>query len=66
LFTIYTKIPVFPKWKITGINDLLEKVVLFDRLERFEGFISFHLHFFWVAASWDHQPFLFDMKNDSE
>jgi hypothetical protein len=31
MFTLYTKIPVFPKWKITGINDLLEKVVLFDR-----------------------------------
>ncbi len=38
-----------PNRKITGINGLLEKVVLFDRLERFKRFISFHLHFFWVV-----------------
>ena len=39
-----------PNRKITGINGLLEKVVLFDRLERFKRFISFHLHFFWVVV----------------
>ncbi len=36
--------------KITGINGLLEKVVLFDRLGRFKRFISFHLHFFCVVV----------------
>ena len=39
-----------PNRKITGINGLLEKVVLFDRLERFKRFISFHLHFFWIVV----------------
>ncbi len=39
-----------PNRKITGINGLLEKVVLFDRLERFKRFISFHLHFFWTVV----------------
>ena len=29
---------------------LLQKVVLFDRLEHFKRFISFHLHFFWVVV----------------
>ena len=39
-----------PNRKITGINSLLQKVVLFDRLERFKRFISFHLHFFWIVV----------------
>ena len=39
-----------PNWNITGINGLLEKVVLFDWLERFKRFISFHLHSFWVVV----------------
>ena len=39
-----------PNRKITGINGLLEKVVLFDRSERFKLFISFHLHFFWAVV----------------
>ena len=39
-----------PNRKITGINGLLEKVVLFDRLEHFKWFISFHLHFFWIEV----------------
>ncbi len=40
-----------PNRKITEINGLLEEVVLFDRLERFKRFISFHLqYFFWVVV----------------
>ena len=38
-----------PNEKIGGINGLLKKVVLFDRLEHFSRFILFHLHFFWVV-----------------
>ena len=30
---------------------LLEKVVLFEWLERFKRFISFQLHFLWLARS---------------
>ena len=40
-----------PYRKITGINGLLEKVVLFDRLERFNRSSSFHLHSFCFCTS---------------
>jgi hypothetical protein len=39
-----THIFLQPNWKIAGKNSLLEKVVLFDWLERFNWSTSFHLH----------------------
>ena len=48
-----------PNRKITGINGLLEKVVLFDRLERFKRFISFPFTLFLGCSTSSKQIYKF-------